>query len=523
MKKLYHHIINTFFRQESAVQSSIKEVDKFDLDSSKMIDYLSDNSKIKIENHPFRLSGLLHIITNRISEPLKEHKHTLHYDVDKGVGRYIVGDNDHIDQILEPLLKQLIFLNEGAEIILHISKQETAYIVFDLCNTKGALPKTLLKAYENSTIKEPYAHILGSLFKAKRIAEAMGGSLTLENTKESGAHFIFKLPYIKDKQRRTHQNRLKQFLAGKKVLFVGNTRYDTKRMQYIFGIFGLKIDYMDLTSFTNKKPDLSHYFMIVLRSEDLTQQHIKYLKLLHKNRQNNFKLIMIHELFEAESKIEATKAIADAELYTPAIIGDVEEILYQMFILKSKAVKGISNVGTLSDPSAFLIKGEKEYTRYDMERFRGARIAVAEDSKIDQRIIRHMLNIEGIELFMVNNGSDLLDLLETEEIDFVFVDINMPVMDGLTAAEIIRRKEKWKNIPIISISSMSFIHELKKMQTVGMNGAITKPFYTRDIYRALELFLKVTPEMKVRYAKKLQQNDAASTPDKNTEKKSRYH
>ena len=522
MKKIYNYIINTFFRPENSSGSAIEEVDRFNLNSNEMANYLPDDTKIKIENQPFRLSGLLHIITNRISEPLKKHKHRLHYDVDKGVGRYIVGDNDHIEQILEPLLKQLIFLNEGAEIILHISKIETQFIVFDLCNTKGRLPKPVLKAYENNAVREPYAHMLGSLCKAKRIAEVMGGSLTIDNTK-SGVHFIFKLPYIKDKQLRTHQNRLKLFLSGKKVLFVGNTKYDTKRMQYIFSIFGLEIKHMDLRSFTGKKPDLSHYHMIVLRSEDLAPQHIKFLKLLHKNRQYSFKLIIIHELFEPESKIEATKAIADAELYTPAIIGDVEEILYQMFILKSKAVKGISNVGTLSDPSNFLIKGEKEYTKYDMERFRGARIAVAEDSKIDQRIIRHMLNIEGVELFMVNNGSDLLDLLDHEEIDFMFVDINMPVMDGLTVTEIIRRKEKWKDTPIISISSMAFVHELKKMQTVGMNGAITKPFYTRDIYRALELFLKVTPEMKVRYAKRLQQNDTPSTTDNTTKKKRRYH
>jgi len=65
-----------------------------------------------------------------------------------------------------------------------------------------------------------------------------------------------------------------------------------------------------------------------------------------------------------------------------------------------------------------------------MEYFRGAHIAVAEDSKVDQRVMRNILDVDGIRIFMVDNGKAMIDLLKTEEIDIIFTDINMPIMDG---------------------------------------------------------------------------------------------
>ena len=507
MKKLYDRITDTF-------KHSGEETTTLATPSSSSPDVLEqykiEKQKIKIENQPFRLSGLLHILTNKISEKLKYHRHQLYYDIDKEVARYIVGDNDYIEQILKPLMEQLITLNSDAEIILHISKEKERYIVFDLSNPDGELPKALCNGLNENTVSEnEYTEILTIFNKAKNIAEAMQGSLAVECSRRSGTHFIFKLPYIQDEDARSNRNQLKDFLSGKRALFIGNTKYETQRAQYIFGTFGLEIVNMSFDEFDSKKPDLDRYFMVILRSADLSYKHVSFLKMLRQNPNIGFKLIIIHELFEEESKIAMTKPIADAELYSPIIIGDVEEILYQMFIRKSKAVTGISNMQVF-DPSTFVVKGNKEPTRKDMEHFRGAHIAVAEDSKVDQRIIRNILDVDGIKLFMVNNGKELLDLLRKEEIDIVLTDINMPIMNGLTVTREIRSVDKWKDLPIVSISSMAFVHEIEAMKEAGMDGSITKPITAQDLYRALEQFLKITPEMQARYARNVRQRDLAS-------------
>ena len=491
MKNLYSRITNSF-RQNNY----ISETSKLDI----VEQYKINSHKIHIENQPFRLSGLLHILTNKISAPLQMHRHQLYYDIDKNVSRYIIGDNDYIEQILEPLLHQLILLNYDSEIIINISKYKEEFIVFDLYNPKGVLPKTLCKAYKRGENDKGHEDKLAIFTKAKNIAEAMGGSLTPKSSAWSGTHVVFKLPYIKDENSRSHQEKLKEYLSEKRALFVGETKHETKQVQYIFDTYNMEVEHMVLEEFDRKKPNLNAYFIVILHSNDLLPKHINYLKMLQQYKKNTFKLIVIHRLFEENSKIERTNAIADAELYTPIIIGDVEEILYQMFILNSKAVKETDTIQVF-DPSTFVISGNKHLTKTDMEYFKGAHIAVAEDSKIDQRIMRNILDIEGVELFMVSNGQALIELLEKEDIDIVFLDINMPVMDGLTATKIIRSELKWKKLPIISISSMAFGHEIRAMKLAGMNASVAKPISAQNIYQALERFLKITPAMQARYAK----------------------
>lgn len=456
--------------------------------------YRLELRKIKIENQPFRISGLLHILTNKVSDLLKENRHTIYYDVQSEVGRYVIGDNDYIEQVLEILLKNSMELGTDSEISLKISKNKNKFLVFEVINKKVSMKKAMTKEYNHAKrTLSSMSEGLNAFIKAKKIAEAMMGSIELKSSKLAGTRYIFKIPYYEDKDNRSNKDELKKFLNGKKALFIGKDQYDTKRAQYIFKTFGINIENMKLSDFENTKPNLQKYDMAILRSSDITYAHVSFFKNIYKDKQSKFKIIIVHELFEEEEKIALAKSIAHAELYNPTIIGDVEEILYQMFILQSNAVKGINNM-EIFDPKTFALKGHRG-AEDNFENYKGAHIAIVEDSKVDQRIIKNILKLDGITIFCMNNGAEMLELLEKEEIDLIFSDINMPVMDGLTMTKKIREVKKWDDIPIISISSMSFIHEIKEMQTAGMNASIAKPIVADEVYRALERFLVMTPQL----------------------------
>ncbi len=460
--------------------------------------YKVEIKKIKIENQPFRLSGLLHILTNRVSDLLQDNGHTIYYDVENEVGRYIIGDNDYIEQVLEVLVKDALFLNRDFEVMLKISNYKNKFLVFEVINEKGFIKKELYQKYiDAERIMTSHRESLNTFVKAKKIVEAMKGRIVLKSSRISGTHYIFKIPYYEDKDNRSNQEELKSFLAGKKALFIGKDKYDTKRTQYIFETYGINIENMKLDDFESKRPDLSKYNMAILRSSDLTYKHTSFFKNIYQDKKSNFKIIIVHELFESEEKMKLAKSIAHAELYNPTVIGDVEEILYQMFILKSKAVKGINNIEVFN-PDVFTIKGSTKTREDNLDWYKGAHIAIVEDSKVDQRIMKNILKIEGVTLFCLNNGAEMIDLLEEEEIDIIFSDINMPVMDGLIMTKRIRAKKKWEQIPIISISSMAFPHEIKEMKVAGMNAAISKPIEAKEVYNALEKFLVMTPQIRNR-------------------------
>jgi CheY-like chemotaxis protein len=460
--------------------------------------YTSEIKKIKIENQPFRLSGMLHILTNKVSDLLKKNRHRIYYDVKSEIGRYIVGDNDYLEQVLEIVVRDLLSLNHDYKVVLKLSKYKDKYLVFDIINAKGVMPKELRRAYnESGRLLSTLSEGTNAFIKAKKIVERMKGNIEV-NSHWGGTRYTVRIPYYEDKGSKSNQNALKSVLQGKRALFIGSDKYDTKQTQYVFKSYGIHTENMKLEAFEMQHPDLADYNMAIIRSADLTKEHVDFFNSIDQTIQNDFKMIIIHELFEDKEKIALSKNIADAELYNPSVTGDVEEILYQVFILKSKAVKGINNIEVF-DPESFTIKGKPKSIDSKSDRYKGAHIAIVEDSKVDQRIIRNILKFEGVTLYCMYNGSEMLKLLEQqEEIDIIFSDINMPVMDGLMMTRHIRSKQQWRHIPIISISSMAFSHEVEEMKNAGMNAAITKPIQAIDTHMALEKYLVMTPEIRNR-------------------------
>jgi len=460
--------------------------------------YRDEIKKIEIENQPFRLSGMLHILTNKISALLQSNRHIIYYDIESDVGRYIVGDNDYIEQVLEILVKDALLLNVDHEVILKISKLKNKFLVFEVINEKGLIKKEECRQYVDSErILQKLNQNTNAFVKAKKIAEAMNASIGLKSGRISGTHYTFQIPFYEDKDSKSNQEVLKKFLNGKKALFIGKDKHDTQRAQYIFETYGIHIHNIKLDDFEKKRPDLSQYDMAIIRSADLSYKHVSFFKNIYQDDKSDFKIIIVHELFESEEKIALSKSIAHAELYNPTVIGDVEEILYQMFILKSKAVKGISSI-EIFDPDTFTVQGSSQIKEDDLDWYKGAHIAIVEDSKVDQRVIKNILNIDGVTLFCLYDGAEMLELLETEEIDIIFTDINMPVMDGLIMTKNIRSEKKWEQIPIVSISSMSFAHEIEEMKAAGMNAAISKPIKAEEVYAALENFLVMTAHIRNR-------------------------
>ncbi len=460
-----------------------KKTRKKTVESQEILEnYRIETQQIPLDNQPFRLSGMLHILTNKVRDVLKSNQHRIYYEIDREVTRYIVGDNDYIEQVLEILVDEAAKLNTESEIILKIGKHKGDALIFDVGNPKAVIDKEKYIAQKHDTF-----------VKAQQIAAAMKGSVELKSGRLGGTHFIFTMPYIKDPKSRSNQGKLRSILEGKKALFIGKTKDEMKRAEYIFETYGVKFDDMLAETFEKRKPELKKYDMAILRSANLTPTQIEFLKKIRSNKKNNLKIIIIHDLFIPETQINRSKEIADAEIYAPMIIGDVEEILYQIYIQKSKAVKGINNI-EIFDPKTFTLHGSSIYTEEILEKYRGARIAIAEDSKIDQKVIRNILTHEGIELFCLNNGQEVIDLLKAEPIDILFTDINMPVLDGISLAKRMRSEQKWQHIPIISTSSMVFPHEIKAMQAAGISAAVSKPIVAQDIYEALEKFLEVHPE-----------------------------
>ena len=104
----------------------------------------------------------------------------------------------------------------------------------------------------------------------------------------------------------------------------------------------------------------------------------------------------------------------------------------------------------------------------------GFNVLVAEDDKLNQKIINFILLKKGATVTLALNGAEAIELLSKNEFDIVIMDLQMPGIGGYAAAEHIRTIMK-NNIPIIALTADSFANETDQYIAAGMNACICKP------------------------------------------------
>jgi CheY-like chemotaxis protein len=119
---------------------------------------------------------------------------------------------------------------------------------------------------------------------------------------------------------------------------------------------------------------------------------------------------------------------------------------------------------------------------------RKRRILIVEDNKINQKMLLRILNSAGHQCRVANDGLEALAAYDQFTFDIIFMDIVMPNMDGLTATQEIRKREKEKNLrrtPIIAITANALEEDQQKGREAGIEKYIVKPFSKKEIYAQL--------------------------------------
>jgi len=105
----------------------------------------------------------------------------------------------------------------------------------------------------------------------------------------------------------------------------------------------------------------------------------------------------------------------------------------------------------------------------------GAYILLVEDNEINQQVARELLEKAGVSLAIAENGEEAIARLWAERFDGVLMDIQMPVMDGITATREIRKNPRLADLPIISMTANAMESDREQCIAAGMNDHITKP------------------------------------------------
>ena len=121
------------------------------------------------------------------------------------------------------------------------------------------------------------------------------------------------------------------------------------------------------------------------------------------------------------------------------------------------------------------------------------RVLAAEDNDTNQLVLKTLLRQAGVTPVMVENGRAALEAWEAQTWDIILMDIQMPVMDGVTATREIRAREAETGrarTPIIAVTANAMIHQVAEYKAAGMDGMAPKPIDMTLLFHAMEQALE---------------------------------
>jgi len=145
-----------------------------------------------------------------------------------------------------------------------------------------------------------------------------------------------------------------------------------------------------------------------------------------------------------------------------------------------------------------------------IEKISGAYLLLVEDNEINQQVARELLEKAGVTVAIAENGKEAVARLWEEKFDGVLMDMQMPVMDGITATCEIRRNPRFANLPIIAMTANVLASDREQCLAAGMNDHITKPLDPNQMVATLGKWITPAQPKALPAAR---EQDAAQSPE----------
>lgn len=121
-------------------------------------------------------------------------------------------------------------------------------------------------------------------------------------------------------------------------------------------------------------------------------------------------------------------------------------------------------------------------------------ILIVEDNSANLQLAAFLLKTGGFAIGSATNGAEAIEAVKAGKYDLILMDVEMPGMDGLTAAQIIKADSALAHIPIVALTAYAMKGDKERCLAAGCSGYITKPINTHDFVRTVSSFLNTKPD-----------------------------
>jgi len=470
-----------------------------------LIDFLRLKSrKIEIINEEFNINNVLNELAGSICSEFSGRSTELIFDIDKNIPRRLIGDSLHLGQILNSIFGHIMSQPSLREVNLEISMFDTATskveLQFKFIDVSAGLDSEALNTLFVPHYDEKIGSYIGlGLFVANELLGMMDGEFSVQSTTGRGSTYTLSLPFEIAEKSNLRMYRLPdKIMAEKKVLIVDSNYNSALAIKKMFAYFRYEVKVLSKEEFTKNIPNLTSYDIIVLHESLFNARLVEYFSKIKLGKE--LKIIALNSLLESHKKSFVNEVI-DGYLFKPINQERIFEMIVDMFDLEG-------SMQTLKDENSpqkrvrthkTHIVETKDVTRDSFKHFSGKNILIVEDNIINQKVLTNLLHLSGVNISIANNGQEAVNLIKDRKIvfDLVLMDINMPIMDGYTATQMIRLDSKLDTLPVLAFTALVLDSEIQKMFNSGINAFLAKPLNIGKLYTALALYLLDVPVIKV--------------------------
>jgi len=133
----------------------------------------------------------------------------------------------------------------------------------------------------------------------------------------------------------------------------------------------------------------------------------------------------------------------------------------------------------------------------DLSPLHGAQVLLVDDNELNQQVGRDLLEAAGVQVALAENGQVALEMLAQRDYQLVLMDMQMPVMDGLTATRQIRANPRWRELPVLAMTANAMLSDREQCLAAGMNAHLAKPIDPDELFALLLQWLPVAAERPV--------------------------
>lgn len=450
-----------------------------------ILDYSKiESGKMELENKNFDLRNCIEEVLDMFAGRAAEIGLDLIYQMEYNVPSQIIGDSLRLRQVLMNLVGNAIKFTHSGEIFIGVrlvgARQGQITLSFEVADTGIGIPEDkfdrLFKSFsqvDDSTTRKYGGTGLG-LVICQKLITLMGGSINVKSTVGKGTSFTFEIKTTVSQQSvRTYVHHNMAGLEGKKVLVLDDNATNLNILKIQLQQWSLVPVLADSGEKALEILKQQGDFDLVITDMHMPEMDgLEFGKTVHK-LYSHLPLILLSSIGDGGHK-------KFANIFASVLIKPVKQNMLHKHI-----VAQLRNQGK-NDSEQPIAKGELSSGFSETHPFK---ILIAEDNLVNQRLTERLLFKLGYTIEIAANGREAVDAMKKNRFDLIFMDVQMPEMDGYEATRIIRQSDIAQPV-IIAMTANAMPEDNQKCLDSGMDAYISKPFKFEEVVKALEKFSK---------------------------------